>query len=120
MYVCSFVRLWVRYASLTCFGAHETGLCRLREFDADMIFISAGFDAHRKDEINCGYISLIEEDYAWISLQLARLETTCCEGRLVSVLAGGYNLTGGIVSPFARSVKSHVSLLNAENNIHEQ
>lgn len=93
---------------------------RLREFDPDLIFISAGFDAHRKDDINCGYISLIEEDYEWITLQLARLANTCCEGRLVSVLEGGYNLTGGIVSPFARSVKAHVSMLNAANHLHEQ
>lgn len=93
---------------------------RLREFDPDLIFISAGFDAHRKDDINCGYISLIEEDYEWITLQLARLANTCCEGRIVSVLEGGYNLTGGIVSPFARSVKAHVAMLNAANNFYEK
>lgn len=73
-----------------------------------MIFISAGFDAHRRDSLNFGYVGMIEEDYEWVPEQLVKVANACCEGRVVSVLEGGYKIHGGIVSPFARSVTSHV------------
>jgi hypothetical protein len=38
-------------------------LPNLREFDPDLIFISAGFDAHRKDTMNFGYVGMVEDDY---------------------------------------------------------
>ncbi|EEC45284.1 predicted protein, partial [Phaeodactylum tricornutum CCAP 1055/1] len=79
----------------------------LREFDPDLIFISAGFDAHRKDTMNFGYVGMVEEDYEWVTEQLVKIANTCCNGRVVSVLEGGYKIHGGIVSPFARSVASH-------------
>jgi acetoin utilization deacetylase AcuC-like enzyme len=80
----------------------------LREFDPDMIFISAGFDAHKKDSMNYGYVGMVEDDYEWVTEQLVKIANTCCNGRIVSVLEGGYKLQGGIVSPFARSVASHL------------
>ena len=80
----------------------------LREFDPDIIFISAGFDAHKKDNMNFGYVGMVEDDYEWVTEQLVRLANTCCNGRIVSVLEGGYKIHGGIVSPFARAVASHV------------
>mmetsp|Transcript_11862 Transcript_11862/g.25011 ORF Transcript_11862/g.25011 Transcript_11862/m.25011 type:complete len:1051 (+) Transcript_11862:101-3253(+) len=83
----------------------------LLDFDPDMIFISAGFDAHRKDTMNFGYVGMIEEDYEWLTEQLVKVANTCCNGRIVSVLEGGYKIHGGIVSPFARSVASHVRAL---------
>lgn len=83
----------------------------LREFDPDLIFISAGFDAHRKDTMNFGYVGMVEEDYEWVTEQLVKIANTCCNGRVVSVLEGGYKIHGGIVSPFARSVASHVRAL---------
>ena len=83
----------------------------LLEFDPDMIFISAGFDAHRKDTMNFGYVGMLEEDYEWITEQLVKVANTCCNGRIVSALEGGYKIHGGIVSPFARSVASHVRAL---------
>jgi acetoin utilization deacetylase AcuC-like enzyme len=86
-------------------------LPRLREFDPDIIFISAGFDAHKKDTMNFGYVGMVEDDYEWVTEQLVRLANTCCNGRIVSVLEGGYKIHGGIVSPFARSVASHVRAL---------
>ena len=43
---------------------------RLMTFQPDMIFISAGFDAHKKDTINAGYIALVEEDFEWITANL--------------------------------------------------
>ncbi len=83
----------------------------LRDFDPDMIFISAGFDAHKKDSMNFGYVGMVEDDYEWVTEQLVRLANTCCNGRIVSVLEGGYKIHGGIVSPFARAVASHVRAL---------
>jgi len=86
-------------------------LPQLREFDPDLIFISAGFDAHRKDTMNFGYVGMVEEDFEWVTEQLIKVANTCCNGRVVSVLEGGYRIHGGIVSPFARSVASHVRAL---------
>jgi acetoin utilization deacetylase AcuC-like enzyme len=83
----------------------------MREFDPDIIFISAGFDAHKKDSMNFGYVGMVEDDYEWVTEQLVRLANTCCNGRIVSVLEGGYKIHGGIVSPFARSVAAHVRAL---------
>lgn len=83
----------------------------LREFDPDLIFISAGFDAHRRDSMNFGYVGMVEDDYEWVTEQLVRIANTCCNGRVISVLEGGYKIHGGIVSPFARSVASHVRAL---------
>ncbi|GKY96269.1 hypothetical protein MPSEU_000586400 [Mayamaea pseudoterrestris] len=80
----------------------------LREFDPDIIFISAGFDAHRRDTMNFGYVGMVEDDYEWVTEQIIKVANTCCNGRVVSVLEGGYKIHGGIVSPFARSVASHV------------
>ena len=86
-------------------------LPRLREFDPDIIFISAGFDAHKKDTMNFGYVGMVEDDYEWVTEQIVRIANTCCNGRVVSVMEGGYKIHGGIVSPFARSVASHVRAL---------
>lgn len=82
---------------------------RLMEFQPDCIFLSAGFDAHRKDEINGGYIALVEEDYDWVTSNLARIANSVCEGRLVSALEGGYMTKGEYCSSFAKSVKAHVA-----------
>jgi len=86
-------------------------LPHLIDFDPDMIFISAGFDGHKKDTMNFGYVGMIEDDYEWVTEQLVKVANTCCNGRIVSVLEGGYKIHGGIVSPFARSVASHVRAL---------
>ena len=83
-------------------------LPHLRDFDPDIIFVSAGFDAHKKDTMNFGYVGMVEDDYEWLTEQLVKIANTCCNGRIVSVLEGGYKIHGGIVSPFARSVASHV------------
>lgn len=84
---------------------------RLMEFKPDMIFISAGFDAHRKDTINAGYIALVEEDFEWVTTNLVRIANSCCEGRIVSALEGGYQTGGEYCSAFAKSVKAHVLAL---------
>eukprot|EP00536_Pseudo-nitzschia_multiseries_P008862 jgi/Psemu1/257624/estExt_Genewise1Plus.C_2340034 len=67
----------------------------LREFDPDIIFVSAGFDAHKRDSMNFGYVGMVEDDYEWVTEQLVRLANTCCNGRIVSVLEGGYKIHDG-------------------------
>ncbi len=77
---------------------------RLDEFAPEMIFISAGFDAHREDEM--GQLGLVEADYEWITRRLVDVAKRHCKGRIVSCLEGGYSL-----SSLARSVASHVRAL---------
>jgi len=84
---------------------------RITSFAPDLILISAGFDAHKKDTINAGYIALVEEDYTWITKKLVSIAHTYCEGRIVSVLEGGYQLGGEYTSAFAKSVYAHVEAL---------
>jgi acetoin utilization deacetylase AcuC-like enzyme/ankyrin repeat protein len=86
-------------------------LPKLREFDPDLIFLSAGFDAHKKELVNWGYVSLLEQDYEWLVGHVKQIANTCCDGRLISVLEGGYNFHGRMVSPFARSVAAHARAL---------
>jgi acetoin utilization deacetylase AcuC-like enzyme len=77
---------------------------RLEEFKPEMIFISAGFDAHREDDL--GQLGLTEQDYAWITLRVKDIATRFALGRIVSSLEGGYNL-----SALGRSVEAHVRAL---------
>ncbi len=76
----------------------------LERFKPQMIFISAGFDAHREDDL--GQLRLVEGDYAWMTVQLRDIARRYCNGRMVSVLEGGYNL-----SALGRSVAAHVRVL---------
>jgi len=77
---------------------------RLREFQPEMLFISAGFDAHYEDEM--GGLRLLEQDYAWVTGQIKELADDCAHGRIVSILEGGYSL-----SALARSVAAHIRVL---------
>jgi len=90
---------------------------RLLEFRPDCIFLSAGFDAHRKDEINGGYIALVEEDYDWVTANLIRIANTVCDGRVVSALEGGYMTKGEYCSSFAKSVKAHVASMCTKEGV---
>jgi acetoin utilization deacetylase AcuC-like enzyme len=74
---------------------------RLDAFRPQMIFISAGFDAHRSDEM--GNLRWVEDDYAWITRRIVEMAERHCEGRIVSCLEGGYHLFH-----LARSVAAHV------------
>ncbi|KAL4440406.1 hypothetical protein ABPG75_003407 [Micractinium tetrahymenae] len=87
----------------------------LVKFKPDIIFICAGFDAHRKDEINFRYIGVTERDFEWITEQLVQVANRCCNGRIVSCLEGGYRIQGALVSAFARSVAAHVKALMEPN-----
>ena len=77
---------------------------RLEEFKPEMIFISAGFDAHRDDDL--GQMRLVEQDYAWITQRIKDVAKRHSKGRIVSSLEGGYNLQA-----LARSVEAHIRVL---------
>ena len=79
-------------------------LPRIEAFSPDLIIVSAGFDAHRRDPL--GDINLIEADYAWATLKLMEIARKRAHERVVSVLEGGYDLEG-----LARSVAAHVTAL---------
>jgi len=69
-----------------------------------MVFVSAGFDGHREDDM--GGIGLVESDYAWITRQIMAVAKQYAQGRIVSCLEGGYAL-----SALGRSVVAHLKVL---------
>lgn len=77
---------------------------RLDAFRPQMIFISAGFDAHREDDM--GQLGLVEADYEWMTRRIKEVALCHSQGRIVSCLEGGYNL-----SSLARSVEAHLRVL---------
>ena len=79
-------------------------LPRLEAHRPEMIFISAGFDAHREDDL--GQLGLVEADYAWITQRVKDVARRYGKGRIVSCLEGGYNL-----SALGRSVEAHLRVL---------
>ncbi len=76
----------------------------LERFRPQMVFISAGFDAHREDEL--GQMGLVEADYEWLTVQLMDIAARHAQGRIVSCLEGGYAL-----SALGRSVAAHLRVL---------
>jgi acetoin utilization deacetylase AcuC-like enzyme len=85
--------------------AFEAGiLTRLEAFRPDVIVISAGFDAHRLDPL--ANLRLEAEDFGWATRKLMDLAERCADGRIVSVLEGGYSLEG-----LGKSVAAHVDAL---------
>ena len=82
----------------------ERWLPALRNFEPELIIISAGFDAHREDDL--GQMGLVEDDYVWITQRLKEIAKDYAQGRIVSCLEGGYNL-----SALGRSVVAHVKAL---------
>ena len=82
----------------------EQWLPALHAHRPQMIFISAGFDAHRDDDM--GGMGLVEADYAWITRQVMAVAKQYAQGRIVSCLEGGYEL-----SALGRSVVAHLKVL---------
>lgn len=76
----------------------------LHAFKPQMIFISAGFDAHREDEL--GNLGWLEVDYEWVTKQIVQIADLYASGRIVSCLEGGYSL-----SALGRSAAAHVKAL---------
>ncbi len=77
-------------------------LARVRDFGPELFLVSAGFDAHRDDPL--GGLNWTEADYGWITGQIRDLAAEACEGRVVSLLEGGYDL-----GALAASVAVHVA-----------
>ena len=96
-------------------------LPKLLAFKPDLIFISAGafhwaelgigFDGHKNDGLNNGFGGLSESDFVYATQELVKVANSVCEGRVISVLEGGYNVLGGCTSPLALSVQAHVETL---------
>ena len=77
----------------------------LERFQPQMIFFSAGFDAHRDDPL--AGLKLVEADFAWITEQVMRIADRCAQGRVVSTLEGGYELEA-----LGLSVVAHIQALS--------
>ncbi len=77
---------------------------RVAEFQPEMIFISAGFDAHRLDPL--GGLGWDTEDFAWVTHWIVQQARTYSQGRIVSMLEGGYDLDG-----LSSSVSAHINEL---------
>ncbi len=76
----------------------------IRDFKPEMLFVSAGFDAHRDDDM--ASLGLVEEDYTWVTAWLMQQAREMCSGRIVSTLEGGYEL-----GALSRSVAAHLRVL---------
>ncbi len=76
----------------------------LERFQPEMIFVSAGFDAHRDDDMS--YVSLGDADFRWVAEQIVQIAGISASGRIISVLEGGYELHS-----LARCVEMHLRVL---------
>lgn len=83
---------------------NQNGLPAVQSFAPDLILISAGFDAHQRDPL--GQIELQDADYHWITRQICDLATDSCQGRVASILEGGYDLQA-----LATASRAHVKAL---------
>jgi acetoin utilization deacetylase AcuC-like enzyme len=87
-------------------GMKDFILPAVESFAPDLLMISAGFDAHRRDPL--AHINLEAEDFAWATRELMAVARRHCNGRIVSVLEGGYSMDG-----LAESLAAHVRELMA-------
>ena len=90
---------------------------RLYKFKPDIIFISAGFDGHKYESINESNMLLLENDFGYIAEQIQFVANKTCNGKVVAVLEGGYNVNTGIISPFVQSVFKFIRHMNVGINI---
>jgi acetoin utilization deacetylase AcuC-like enzyme len=79
-------------------------LPRLRDFRPELIVISAGFDAHQRDPL--ANLNLVEADFMWATQKIMEVAQASANGRVVSMLEGGYDLEG-----LSNSAAAHVSAL---------
>jgi len=82
----------------------ESWLPMLDRFKPEMVFVSAGFDAHREDDMS--HVSLEDSDFLWVSQQIAEVAAKSASGRIVSTLEGGYEFYS-----LARCVELHLRVL---------
>ena len=76
----------------------------LTRFAPDLLMISAGFDAHMDDPL--AQLNLVEDDFEWVTGELVKIANASAQGRIISVLEGGYNLEA-----LKASVASHLRAL---------
>jgi acetoin utilization deacetylase AcuC-like enzyme len=76
----------------------------LEKFQPEMVLVSAGFDAHRDDDMS--HVSLTDADFRWVTEQIVSVAGHSASGRIVSVLEGGYELNS-----LARCVETHVRVI---------
>ncbi len=79
-------------------------LPRIEAFQPELIILSAGFDAHRRDPL--GGLDLDEDDFSWVTQRVMALAADCAGDRIVSLLEGGYDLEA-----LSLSVAAHVTEL---------
>jgi acetoin utilization deacetylase AcuC-like enzyme len=77
---------------------------KLAAFQPQFIFFSAGFDGHSDDPLAA--LELTKEDYVWLTTEIAKIATVHCDGKMVSVLEGGYNLNA-----LAQCAPAHVNAM---------
>ncbi len=82
----------------------DKGLPVLAGFCPDFVFFSAGFDGHRDDPL--AGLNLVEDDYAWLTREVCRVADQTSQGRVVSMLEGGYDLAAS-----GRSAAAHIKVL---------
>lgn len=94
-------------------GSHEfraawsqRGLPALHDFQPDLIIISAGLDAHQRDPL--GQIELQDDDFGWITREICSQAQKACDGRVISLLEGGYDLEA-----LASASRAHVEALTS-------
>ncbi len=85
-------------------AVEQAWLPKIEAFRPQLVFISAGFDGHAEDDMS--HFRLREPDYAWLTRELKRIADQHAEGRMISMLEGGYDL-----SSLGRSVSAHIDEL---------
>lgn len=85
-------------------AVNDQWLPALEKFQPEMIFVSAGFDAHQDDEMS--YVRLTDADFRWVTEEIVRLAEVSATGRIVSALEGGYE-----IHSLARCAESHMRVL---------
>lgn len=76
----------------------------LEKFQPEIVFVSAGFDAHRDDDMS--HVSLTDADFRWVTEQVVQVAGNSASDRIVSALEGGYELNS-----LARCVEMHIRAL---------
>jgi len=85
-------------------AVNDHWLPALNRFEPEMIFVSAGFDAHQDDDMS--YVSLTDADFRWIIEEIMKIADAFASGRIVSALEGGYE-----IHSLARCVETHIRVL---------
>ena len=80
---------------------NKLGLPAIHSFEPDLVLISAGFDAHERDPL--AQLEVQDEDYRWITEEICDLATDSCQGRVASILEGGYDMQA-----LASAARAHV------------